>query len=56
MNALTSYNHNKFSIKLNNDYLVIHFGCYAKLEVSVEFIKLAIKTFIESTNKEQQPS
>ena len=39
MNEITSYNHNKFNIKLNQEYLVIQFGSYAKLEVSVELIK-----------------
>lgn len=50
MNEITSYNHNKFSIKLNQEYLVIQFGSYAKLEVSVELIKEFIKQFTEEKN------
>lgn len=56
MNEITSYNHNKFDIKLNQEYLVIQFGSYAKLEVSVELIKSLIKQFTELKRKAEQLS
>ena len=53
LNEITSFNHNKFDIKLDQEYLVIQFGSYAKLELSVELIKSLIKQFTESKNKAQ---
>ena len=56
LNEITSFNHNKFDIKLNQEYLVIQFGSYAKFVVSVELIKSLIKQFTESKRKAQQLS